>query len=202
MVPEEAVNVSLKHVPGVKAVIVNTALLTSVRLPAVSLTRIRQFVESALGIVHEYVPLSGALAITSVQIVPLSVEYSILTVPLVPYDVHVILWAVPTCQLSPPFGEVTAIFGVGIADVYVALHPAATTPPSDVNLISMLPVPDVNVGGKEVPLYVPSKGADVVDPAYTLTKSYLCSVANEVNVRVIVPPPVGCISFSHVMLLR
>ena len=117
MVPEEAVNVSLKHVPAGKAVIVNTALLTSVRLPAVSLTRIRQFVEIVLGIVHEYVPLSGALAIMSVQIVPLSVEYSILTVPLVPYDVQVILWAVPTCQLSPPFGEVTAIFGVGITDV-------------------------------------------------------------------------------------
>jgi hypothetical protein len=66
--------------------------------------------------------------------------------------------------------------------------------------MSMLPPLDVNTGGRELPLNVPSSGADVVDPAYTLTKSYPDSVANDVNVSVIVPPPVGCISFSHVML--
>ena len=117
IVPDVAVNVSLKHVPAGKAVIVNTALLTSVRLPAVSLKRIRQFVDVAEGIVHDCEPSSGVLATTFVQELPPLVEYSILTVPLVPYDVHVILCAVPTCQLSPPFGEVTAIFGVGITDV-------------------------------------------------------------------------------------
>ena len=38
-------------------------------------------------------------------------------------------------------------------------------------------------------------GAEVVDPLYTLTKSYPASVAKEVNVRVTYPAPVGCISF-------
>ena len=61
--------------------------------------------------------------------------------------------------------------GGGAPVVYVALHPAATTLPSVVNLIRMLPAPDVNTGGSELPLNVPSSGADVVIPPYTLTKS-------------------------------
>jgi hypothetical protein len=75
-VPVAAVNVSLIHAPLVTAVIEYTALLISVGLPSVSLTRTRQFVEGALGTVHVYEPSSGVLAITLAQLVPLFVEYS------------------------------------------------------------------------------------------------------------------------------
>ena len=108
-VPLAAVNVSLTHAPPVPEVIENTELLISVGLPSVSLTRTRQFVEGVLGIVHECEPSSGVLAITLVHVDPLLVEYSIRTVPLVPEDVQVILLLEPTCQFSPPLGEVTAI---------------------------------------------------------------------------------------------
>ena len=82
---------------------------------------------------------------------------------------------------------------------YDALHPAAETLPSVVNVMSMLPPVDVTAAGKEEPLYVPISVADVVAPSYTLTKSYPDSVANEVNVRAMVPPPEGCISLVHDM---
>jgi hypothetical protein len=174
-----------------------------VGLPSVSLIRTRQLVESTLGIVHEYESSSGVLAIMVVQLVPLFVEYSMRTFPLVPDDVHVIFEVEPAIKLSPPFGEVTVITGTGgPVEVYVALHPANTDPQSVVNVISMLPPVDVNGGGRELPLYVPSSGEDDVGPLYTLTISQPASVANEVKVNVIVPPPVGCISFSHVMLSR
>jgi hypothetical protein len=195
-VPLEAVNVSLIHAPLVPVAIVNTELLTSVGLPSVSLTRTRQLVEGVLGTVHVYEPLSVVLAITLVQLVPLFVEYSIRTVPLLPDDVQVILELEPTTRLSPPFGEVTVIDCDGTpVEVYVALHPANTAPQSVVNVMSMLPPLDVNTGGSELPLYVPSRGDDVVAPLYTLTISDPASVLNEVNVRVMDVAPGGCISF-------
>ena len=83
---------------------------------------------------------------------------------------------------------------------YVALQPAAVTLASVVNVMSMLGPLDVITGGREEPLYVPIREADVVAPSYTLTKSYPDSVANELNVRVMVPPPDGCISLLHDML--
>jgi hypothetical protein len=104
-----------------------------------------------------------------VQLLPLFVEYSIRTVPLVPDDVQVILWLEPTSQFSPPLGEVTVIYALGVPEVYVALHPENSAPQSDVNLISMLPPLDVNTGGSVLPLNVPSSGEDVVGPLYTRT---------------------------------
>jgi hypothetical protein len=149
--------------------IVNTELLTSTGLPSVSLTLTRQLVDGVLGIVHDCEPSSGVLAIMLVQLEPLFVEYSIRTVPLVPDDVQVILWLEPTSQFSPPLGEVTVIYALGVPEVYVALHPENSAPQSDVNLISMLPPLDVNTGGSELPLNVPSSGEDVVGPLYTRT---------------------------------
>jgi hypothetical protein len=55
--------------------------------------------------------------------------------------------------------------------VYVALHPVSTVKISVVNQMSILPPLDVKVGGRDLPLNVPSRGADVVDPSYTLTIS-------------------------------
>ena len=69
-------------------------------------------------------------------------------------------------------------------------------------VISMLPPLAVNTGGREVPLNVPNRGEEVVDPLYTLTKSYPDSVLNAVNVRVMDPPSIGCISLLHDMLLK
>jgi hypothetical protein len=115
-VPEAVVKVSFMHSPLVEGTIENTALLTSTGLPSVSLTRTRQVVDGAFGIVHECEPSSGVLAITLVQLVPLLVEYSIPTVPLVPEDVQVMLLLEPTCQISPPLGEVT-IIGAGTPEV-------------------------------------------------------------------------------------
>ena len=89
----------------------------------------------------------------------------------------------------------------GVPGAYVALHPAAVTLASVVKVMSMLPLLDVKTGGREEPLKEPSRGEDVVGPLYTLTKSYPDSVANEVNVRAMVPPPDGCISLLHNMLL-
>jgi hypothetical protein len=150
----------------------NKALLISTGLPSVSLTRTRQVVEVVPGIVHGCVPSSGVLAITSVQLVPLLVEYSIRTVPLVPEDVQVMFWLLPTCHTSPPLGEVTVIAAGDTPElVYVALHPVSTVKISVVNQMSMLPPLDVKVGGKDLPLNVPSRGTDVVDPSYTLTIS-------------------------------
>ena len=83
-IPVAAVNVSLIQPAGTMEVIENTALLISTGLPSVSLTRTRQFVEGASGIVHDCEPSSGVLAITFVHRLPLLVEYSIRTVPLVP----------------------------------------------------------------------------------------------------------------------
>ena len=91
IVPVAEVNVSLIQTPLVEGVIENTALLISTGLPSVSLTRTRQVVDGALGIIHECEPSSGVLAMTLVQLVPLLVEYSIPTVPLVPEDVQVML---------------------------------------------------------------------------------------------------------------
>ena len=84
---------------------------------------------------------------------------------------------------------------------YVALHPAAVTLASVVNVMSMLGPLDVKTGGREEPLKAPSRAEEVVAPSYTLTISYPDSVAKEVKVRAIIPPPDGCISFVHNMLL-
>ena len=91
IVPVAEVNVSLIQTQLVEGVIENTALLISTGLPSVSLTRTRQVVDGALGIIHECEPSSGVLAMMLVQLVPLLVEYSIPTVPLVPEDIQVML---------------------------------------------------------------------------------------------------------------
>ena len=116
-VPEAAVNVSLTHAPPEEGVIEKTALLTSTGLPSVSLTLTRHVVDGALGTVHVCDPSSGVLAITVVQLVPLLVEYSIFTVPLVPDEVQVMFWLEPTCQISPPLGEVTVMVAGGTPEV-------------------------------------------------------------------------------------
>jgi hypothetical protein len=71
----------------------------------VSETFTRHVADGAFGIVHGCVPSSGVLATTSVQLDPLFVEYSIRTFPLVPLELQVMLWLLPTCQFSPPLGE-------------------------------------------------------------------------------------------------
>ena len=116
-VPEAAVNVSFTHTPPEVGVIEKTALLTSTGLPSVSLTLTRQVVDGALGTVHDSDPSSGVLAIAVVQLVPLLVEYSIFTVPLVPDEVQVMFWMEPTCQTSPPLGEVTVMVAGGTPEV-------------------------------------------------------------------------------------
>ena len=59
----------------------------------------------------------------------------------------------------------------GVPGPYVALHPAAVTLASVVKVMSMLGPLDVKTGGREEPLNVPSRVADVVAPSYTLTRS-------------------------------
>ena len=69
--------------------IVNTASLSSIGEPSVSLILTRQLAEGSLGMVQEYEPSSSVLATTSAHVEP-SVLYSIWTNPLVLTEDHVI----------------------------------------------------------------------------------------------------------------
>ena len=56
----------------------------------------------------------------------------------------------------------------------------------------MLPDEASTAAGMLLPLNEPSRGALVPVPSWTLTKSYPCSVANELNTSVIGAPVVIC----------
>jgi hypothetical protein len=67
---------------------VNSALLWSDGLPSTSVTLTRHVWDGMFGIVHEYVPSSGVLAMIVDHVNPLFVVRSIFTFPLVPPEFH------------------------------------------------------------------------------------------------------------------
>src|SRR5436309_16093571 len=75
---------------------------------AASETRIFAVVEIASGTVQLKLPVLAAEVTISVAVAKLSVEYSSLMLGTDPVFVQVIDWIVPTAQISPPFGAVTA----------------------------------------------------------------------------------------------
>jgi hypothetical protein len=82
-----------------------------------------------------------------VYVAPPSVEYSIFTFPTVPVIVQVMARDVPTIQLSPPFGDVTVIVGVGTCAAIVneALLTSAGVP-VDASLIRTRQFDDTVLG--------------------------------------------------------
>ncbi len=96
------------------SVIAKVLSLRSAGSPSASATRIRQVADEGPATFHDQEPLSGALATNSSHEVPSSRLRSILTAPLVLVKVQVTFCSVPICQDSPPFGEMTVIWGMSV----------------------------------------------------------------------------------------
>jgi hypothetical protein len=115
---------------GIGCEIVKYALLASATLPlaynTVALTL--QVVEGALGTVHEtlIVVFGVDIPVIQFQLDPPSVEYSSCQPVMLPFTDAVMLCELPTCQFSPPLGDVTVTVGGGLI---VKLH--TTGGPSD-----------------------------------------------------------------------
>ncbi|ESU22075.1 hypothetical protein FCR2A7T_05480 [Flavobacterium cauense R2A-7] len=101
-------------------------------------------------------------------------------------------------KVAETFVTAVAVKPVGLghvgggAHVTFAAHPADCTELSEVNTNVKHPfvAEEVKEGGNAVPVNVANKGAAALFPSYTLKKSKLFSVANEVNVTVTKSPGV------------
>ena len=123
---------------GVPGAMVNIALLISVlQILAASNIFIKQFVEGILGIVQVKVPLAAtAVVVMLVHVDPEFVEYCIVRLALVPVATHVILRVgPPTCQDSPPLGEVIRIEGSAVIVNAASLTSVAVKIVTSVTLI-------------------------------------------------------------------
>jgi len=88
--------------------IVNALLLASETFASFRLTtRISALVEVGPGMYQLTCPVFGVPENNGAYVTPPSVERSIFTSPEIFFDVHEIVCVVPTCQCSPPFGEVS-----------------------------------------------------------------------------------------------